>query len=139
MKGKAALIVGLATGYVLGTRDGRERYQQIKTQANRVLNDPRVKEKASQATDLAKEKAPVVKDKVAGATQKASGKVGRKSDKHSGTSPTGGFTGTDATTSTDSSAESVDEDVILVTPPSPSPLAPGPTVSGSQTGGGLDG
>jgi hypothetical protein len=140
MKGKAALIVGLATGYVLGTRDGRERYQQIKTQANRVLNDPRVKEKASQASDLAKEKAPVVKDKVAGATQKATDKVGKKSDKQSdeqsGTSHTGG-TGTSA--STDSGVDSVDEDVIIVTPPSPSPLAPGPTVTGSQTGGGLDG
>ena len=29
MKGKLGIAVGLAAGYVLGTRAGRERYQQI--------------------------------------------------------------------------------------------------------------
>lgn len=32
MKGKVGLVVGLGVGYVLGTRAGRERYEQIKTQ-----------------------------------------------------------------------------------------------------------
>ena len=32
MKGKVGLVVGLSVGYVLGTRAGRERYEQIKTQ-----------------------------------------------------------------------------------------------------------
>lgn len=32
MKGKIGLVVGLGVGYVLGTRAGRERYEQIKTQ-----------------------------------------------------------------------------------------------------------
>jgi len=36
MKGKAGLVIGLAVGYVLGTRAGRERYEQIKTQAAKV-------------------------------------------------------------------------------------------------------
>lgn len=36
MKGKAGLVIGLAAGYVLGTRAGRERYEQIKTQAIKV-------------------------------------------------------------------------------------------------------
>jgi hypothetical protein len=36
MKGKAGLVIGLAAGYVLGTRAGRERYEQIKTQAAKV-------------------------------------------------------------------------------------------------------
>jgi hypothetical protein len=36
MKGKAGLVIGLAAGYVLGTRAGRERYEQIKTQALKV-------------------------------------------------------------------------------------------------------
>lgn len=75
---KTTLLVGLAAGYVLGTRDGRERYEQIKTQATRLWNDPRVQEKASQATDLAKEKAPVVADKVSGAGKAASSKVTSK-------------------------------------------------------------
>lgn len=36
MKGKAGLVIGLAAGYVLGTRAGRERFEQIKTQAAKV-------------------------------------------------------------------------------------------------------
>ena len=42
MKGKAGLVIGLAVGYVLGTRAGRERYEQIKEQWLKVWNlDPR--------------------------------------------------------------------------------------------------
>ena len=65
MKGKITLLVGGAVGYVLGTAAGRERYEQIKTQAQGIWNNPKVQEKASQAQDLAKEKAPILKDKVA--------------------------------------------------------------------------
>jgi membrane protein DedA with SNARE-associated domain len=32
MKGKIGLVVGLGVGYVLGTRAGQERYEQIKKQ-----------------------------------------------------------------------------------------------------------
>ena len=44
-------------------------------QFDKVKNDPRVQEKAQQATDLAKEKAPVVKDKLAEAAGAATDKV----------------------------------------------------------------
>lgn len=36
MKGKIAFVLGAAVGYVLGTRAGRERYEQIKQGAQRV-------------------------------------------------------------------------------------------------------
>lgn len=36
MKGKVAFVLGAAVGYVLGTRAGRERYEQIKRGAQRV-------------------------------------------------------------------------------------------------------
>jgi len=39
-------VLGLAVGYVLGSRAGRERYEQIKRTAQRVADDPRVQEAA---------------------------------------------------------------------------------------------
>ena len=72
---KLTLLIAGGIGYVLGTRAGRERYEQIKKAATRVKDDPRVQEKAAQAADLAKEKAPVVKDKVAAAASTAADKV----------------------------------------------------------------
>lgn len=72
---KLMLLVAGGVGYVLGTRAGRERYEQIRQMAGRVKEDPRVQEKAQQAADMAKEKAPVVKDKVTSAASSAAGKV----------------------------------------------------------------
>ncbi len=74
MKKLSLLTAGLI-GYVLGSRAGRERYEQIKKAATRVKNDPRVQEKATQAADLAKDTAPVVKDKVVAAASAAADKV----------------------------------------------------------------
>jgi hypothetical protein len=36
------MAVGLAAGYVLGTRAGRERYQQLTASAKRLADDPSV-------------------------------------------------------------------------------------------------
>ncbi len=58
------ILIAGGVGYVLGTKAGRERYDQIRRTAQKVRNDPRVQEKTHQAADLAKEKAPVVKDKL---------------------------------------------------------------------------
>ncbi|AWS48305.1 YtxH domain-containing protein [Streptosporangium sp. 'caverna'] len=55
--------VGLAVGYILGSRAGRERYEQIKRMALRVSDNPTVQEaaglmgaKVSKATGVAKDK-----------------------------------------------------------------------------------
>lgn len=77
MKKLLVLIAG-GVGYVLGTKAGRERYDQIMGTFNKVKDDPRVQEKAHQAADLAKEKAPVVKEKVTDAASTASAKVKSK-------------------------------------------------------------
>ena len=75
MMRKLTILAAGAVGYVLGTRAGRERYEQIKSMAAKVKDDPRVQEKAHQAADLAKEKAPVVKDRVQDAAGTAATKV----------------------------------------------------------------
>jgi len=64
---KIPLLIAAAIGYVFGTKAGRERYEQIRGAAKKVTDDPRVQEKAHQAADLAREKAPdALKDKIPG-------------------------------------------------------------------------
>ena len=72
---KLMLLVAAGVGYVLGTRAGRERYDQILGAVTKVRNDPRVQEKTQQAVDLAKQQAPVVADKVTTAASAAASKV----------------------------------------------------------------
>ena len=62
MKGKILLVVGLGVGYVLGSRAGRERYDQIVAKAQQFWNDPRVKTQVNNAQDFVKDKAPDVAD-----------------------------------------------------------------------------
>jgi hypothetical protein len=58
MKGKILLVVGLGVGYVLGTRAGRARYEQMKKAASALWNDPRVQHQVNNAEDFVKDKAP---------------------------------------------------------------------------------
>ncbi len=60
MRGKILLVLGLGIGYVLGTRDGRARYNQMKNAALKVWNDPRVQQQVNAATEFVKENAPEV-------------------------------------------------------------------------------
>ncbi len=54
MRGKVGLVIGLAAGYVLGARAGRERYEQIKAQVDKVWNLDPVQEQVGKAKDFAK-------------------------------------------------------------------------------------
>lgn len=83
---KTSLLMGAAVGYVLGSRAGRERYEQIKAAATRVVQDPRVRDKATEATDKLKETAPAVKDKMTGAAAQARDTV-RDRTGHAGDQP----------------------------------------------------
>ena len=49
MKGKWAFFVGLGVGYVLGSRAGRQRYEQIVAAARRVKDNPTLQEAAGLA------------------------------------------------------------------------------------------
>ncbi|MCK2034682.1 hypothetical protein KZC51_00915 [Microbacterium sp. SSW1-49] len=60
MKGKIGLVVGLGVGYVLGTRAGRERYEQIKTQWLKVWELDPVQERVEQAKSFLGDKAAAV-------------------------------------------------------------------------------
>lgn len=60
MKGKIGLVVGIGVGYVLGTRAGRERYEQIKTQWLKVWNLDPVQDRVTELKAFAGDKAAAV-------------------------------------------------------------------------------
>ena len=78
MKGKILLVTGLAVGYVLGSRAGKERYEQIKKTANDFWNSPRVQRQVGQAEDFVKDKAPEVAEFVTDGVKKVAGQVSGK-------------------------------------------------------------
>jgi Flp pilus assembly protein TadB len=55
MKGKLLLIIAVAAAYIMGARAGRERYEQIMASVKEALNDPRVQEAATQASETVKD------------------------------------------------------------------------------------
>lgn len=77
MKKLSVLVIG-ATGYVLGSRAGRERYEQIKAQATKVWNKPVVQGAVDNVEQAAKSTASDVGSKVAGAASEAGTKVVNK-------------------------------------------------------------
>lgn len=56
MKGKILFVAGVATGYVLGTRAGRKRYEQIRSAWQSVWNAAPVQKQVQKAEDFAKAK-----------------------------------------------------------------------------------
>lgn len=75
MRGKILFVVGLAMGYVLGTRAGRERYEQIKAGAEKVWLDPRVQEQVHTVEEFVKDKAPDLAEKATTAVKKVADTV----------------------------------------------------------------
>ena len=75
MKGKILLVVGLGIGYVLGTRAGRARYDEMKAIAQKLWNDPRVQKRVDEAQDFVKDKAPEVAEFLADGAKKVVSQV----------------------------------------------------------------
>ena len=75
MKGKILLVVGLGIGYVLGTRAGREKYEEIKATAQKFWNDPRVQKQVDGAQGFVKDKAPEVAEFLADGAKKVVSQV----------------------------------------------------------------
>ncbi|KJY44948.1 MULTISPECIES: hypothetical protein [unclassified Streptomyces] len=55
MRYKVTFVVGLALGYVLGTRAGRERYEQMKKSAREIAQNPAVRNAAETAGHTGRE------------------------------------------------------------------------------------
>ncbi|MEU8459859.1 YtxH domain-containing protein [Streptomyces sp. NPDC029003] len=71
MRYKVTFAVGLALGYVLGTRAGRERYEQLRKSAQQIAQNPAVRNAAETAGQSGRAVAgkafAVVSDKVGNA------------------------------------------------------------------------
>jgi|SRR5919198_2242458 hypothetical protein len=94
MKLKSALLAGLAAGYVLGAKAGRERYEQIRAAAKRVGDNPGVQRLSREVnktvavgkervTEVASRKAEQASNNLAGQVGKVResvDKVGSKAD-----------------------------------------------------------
>jgi len=72
---KLSFLAGVAVGYVLGAKAGQKRYQQIKTQADRLWSSDPVQSRVDSAkttvTQTIKDQAPVVAGKIGDAAKSA--------------------------------------------------------------------
>jgi hypothetical protein len=75
---KLLLIGAAAAGYVLGTKAGRERYEQIRRQTSKVWNSEPVQHGVHEAEDVAKQAASAAGTKVADAASTAGSRVAAK-------------------------------------------------------------
>ncbi len=84
MKGKLLMAAGAAFGYVLGTRAGRERYEQIKARAGELWRDPQVQGRISDLGETVKEKVPVAREKASETARKVAGSSQRHGERRTG-------------------------------------------------------
>jgi hypothetical protein len=77
-------VAGVGVGYVLGSRAGRERYEQLKGRAQQAWGRDDVQEKVHAATQAVRDQAPAVAEKVGQTTKAAAsavkGRVGGTED-----------------------------------------------------------
>jgi outer membrane murein-binding lipoprotein Lpp len=66
MKNKLLLAAGIAAGYVLGARAGRQRYDQIANAARKFADNPKVQQTASQLSQQASDTVSKVSSSVGG-------------------------------------------------------------------------
>lgn len=94
MKGKLVFLAGAAVGYVLGTRAGRKRYEQIKAGAEKLWSSPTVQKGVDQVQHFVDDHASDVPSVVASGARKVVDQVAKrttaKSPQKKPTSPAAG-------------------------------------------------
>ena len=98
MKNKLLLGIGIATGYVLGSRSGRAAYDKLKARAAGIWDSKPVQDKVSVATEAIKEKAPEVADQLTEAARRAGTVIGSAMHRDSSSGDSKSSTSGDATT-----------------------------------------
>lgn len=75
---KLILLTGIAIGYVLGSAAGRERYEQIRSGAKKVAENPTVQSAAGKATEQAAAAAETAKERASEAASTVADKARRE-------------------------------------------------------------
>ncbi|WP_284986740.1 MULTISPECIES: hypothetical protein [unclassified Arthrobacter] len=75
MKGKALFAVGVAVGYVWGSKSWPEVYRRLRGGTEKVLNNPDVQQNVHQATEAVQESVPDILDNLYDAGKKLLEKV----------------------------------------------------------------
>ncbi|GAA1353763.1 YtxH domain-containing protein [Streptomyces beijiangensis] len=78
MRYKLTFVAGLALGYVIGTRAGRERYEQLKKSARQIAQNPAVRNTVESAAQSGREAAGKAYQSV---SEKVGSKIGDVGDK----------------------------------------------------------
>ncbi|PVZ60263.1 YtxH domain-containing protein [Arthrobacter sp. H-02-3] len=76
MKGKLLFGAGLAAGYVLGSRSGREAYEKLKSRTTDLWHSKPVQDKLTAAAETVKDKAPEVSGQLTEAARRAGTVIG---------------------------------------------------------------
>lgn len=90
MKNKLLLGVGIAAGYVLGSRSGRAAYDKLKARAAGIWDSKPVQDKVAVATEAIKEKAPEVADQLSEAARRAGTVIGSAVHREGSSGSSGG-------------------------------------------------
>ncbi|MGN6199397.1 YtxH domain-containing protein [Humibacter sp.] len=97
MKGKVLFVVGLGVGYVLGTRAGRQRYEQIKSAWLKVWDSPAVQKQVHSVQDYTADRigdlGTVVTENIKKAVTKSNGSASKSDESTASTTTSGTTTG----------------------------------------------
>ena len=80
MRFKTGLTIGFAVGYVLGTKAGRERYEQIRSVWQRVAADDRVQDVTAKGKAIIDESADKARGAVSSTIAEASQKIRERTE-----------------------------------------------------------
>jgi hypothetical protein len=108
MKIKTVLVAGLAggIGYILGTRAGQGRYEEIKARADRLAHSPQVQETVTNLAEGVKKNAAKLPDPVADVVTKVADTVTGATDAKPGTGAGAGLADADLGSSSGSGSSS---------------------------------
>ena len=106
MRNKILLLVGFGVGYVLGSRAGRDRYEQIKRGWLSFWNSPGVQSQVQSAQEFVTDKAPEVVDFVSDTAKKFVSRSDSKQKSKTGSRSASKSSGSNSKSSSTSSSSS---------------------------------